>query len=79
MHVDELETNLEELREEEITPIEEAAAPQSAPEPEAPEQETSEPEDPGCFQDRELSWLQFNLRVLETAGDSSVPLLAMTR
>ena len=75
MHVDELETNLEELREEEITPIEEAAAPQSAPEPEAPEQETSEPEDPGCFQDRELSWLQFNLRVLETAGDSSVPLL----
>ena len=75
MHVDELETNLEELREEEITPVEEAAEPQSAPEPEAPEQETSEPEDPGCFQDRELSWLQFNLRVLETAGDSSVPLL----
>ncbi len=80
MHVDELETNLEELREEEITPIEEAAAPQSAPEPEAPEPEApgpeaSEPEDPGCFQDRELSWLQFNLRVLETAGDSSVPLL----
>lgn len=33
------------------------------------------PEDPGCFQDRELSWLQFNLRVLQTAGESSVPLL----
>ena len=32
-------------------------------------------EDPGCFQDRELSWLQFNLRVLQTAGESSIPLL----
>jgi len=28
-----------------------------------------------CFTDRELSWLQFNLRVLNEAGDSSVPLL----
>ena len=28
-----------------------------------------------CFVDRELSWLQFNLRVLETAGDPTVPLL----
>ena len=30
---------------------------------------------PVCFVDRELSWLQFNLRVLMEAGDSSVPLL----
>ena len=28
-----------------------------------------------CFTDRELSWLQFNLRVLMEAGDPSVPLL----
>ena len=28
-----------------------------------------------CFTDRELSWLQFNLRVLRLAGDPSVPLL----
>ena len=84
--MDELETTVEGLREkEEITPPEETAGPQSVPEPEAPEPEAPEPEaaepeaaepdDPGCFQDRELSWLQFNLRVLETAGDSSVPLL----
>ena len=32
-------------------------------------------DDRGCFVDRELSWLQFNLRVLETAGDGTVPLL----
>ncbi len=30
---------------------------------------------PECFLDRELSWLQFNLRVLREAGDGSVPLL----
>lgn len=29
----------------------------------------------GLFLDRELSWLQFNLRVLEQAGDPTVPLL----
>ena len=28
-----------------------------------------------CFCDRELSWLQFNLRVLMESGDKSVPLL----
>ncbi len=30
---------------------------------------------PNCFVDRELSWLQFNLRVLMEAGDPAVPLL----
>ena len=40
----------------------------------APAPETPGPE-PLCFIDRELSWLQFNLRVLETAGDGTVPLL----
>ena len=38
-------------------------------------QESAKGSDRKCFVDRELSWLQFNLRVLETAGDHSVPLL----
>ncbi len=33
------------------------------------------PVGPTCFVDRELSWLQFNLRVLSEAGNSAVPLL----
>ena len=32
-------------------------------------------DDLGCFLDRELSWLQFNLRVLHQAGDPETPLL----
>ena len=51
--------------------------PAEAPQETAPE--ASEPVEaplgPVCFADRELSWLQFNLRVLMEAGDSAVPLL----
>ena len=61
--MDELERKNEEIQEE-VNGV-------SAPEEELPPLA----EDPGCFQDRELSWLQFNLRVLQTAEDSSVPLL----
>ena len=46
--------------------------------PERPEPETAllaECRAAGLFLDRELSWLQFNLRVLEQAGDPTVPLL----
>lgn len=48
-----------------------------APEtPAAPENAvTAEARKAGLFLDRELSWLQFNLRVLEQAGDAAVPLL----
>ena len=41
----------------------------AAPLPETPAS------DQGCFLDRELSWLQFNLRVLHQAGDGDTPLL----
>ena len=55
-----------------------ASEPETAAEPAQPEK-PEKPEKPEndrmCFVDRELSWLQFNLRVLETAGDSTVPLL----
>ena len=39
------------------------------------EEETNLPIGTECFLDRELSWLQFNLRVLREAGDRTVPLL----
>ncbi|MBR4578777.1 MAG: polyphosphate kinase 1 [Oscillospiraceae bacterium] len=35
----------------------------------------SQPDDRICFMDRELSWLQFDLRVLMEAGDQTVPLM----
>ena len=41
----------------------------------APAEPALPPLGPVCFVDRELSWLQFNLRVLMEAGDRSVPLL----
>ena len=42
--------------------------------PNAPDSPQSVPEQV-CFVDRELSWLQFNLRVLQQAGDPATPLL----
>src|SRR4051794_41851535 len=36
---------------------------------------TADLEDPALYSNRELSWLDFNERVLELAEDSSVPLL----
>ena len=39
------------------------------------EEEPLPPPGRACFTDRELSWLQFNLRVLMEAGDPKVPLL----
>ena len=53
--------------------MEETELLQIEPLPEEPQEEF--PLGPACFMDRELSWLQFNLRVLMEAGDSAVPLL----
>ena len=36
--------------------------------------ETAAPVQPGCYVNRELSWLQFNQRVLEEAEDPANPL-----
>ena len=47
-----------------------------APEGEAPPRRSGAD---GPFMDRELSWLQFNLRVLMEAGDPGVPLLERLR
>lgn len=48
----------------------------AAPEASEPETELlAEAKAAGLFLDRELSWLQFNRRVLEQAGDPTVPLL----
>ena len=53
----------------------ELAAP-AAPDASEPETELlAEAKAAGLFLDRELSWLQFNRRVLEQAGDPTVPLL----
>ena len=70
-------------RSEEIEMTDTAEEPELSEEaPASPEETPAEPEiapsrgsDRKCFVDRELSWLQFNLRVLETAGDPAVPLL----
>ena len=51
------------------TPAEAAADAETETGAEAPMEE------PACFLDRELSWLQFNLRVLHQAGDPDTPLL----
>jgi polyphosphate kinase len=46
--------------------------------PEAPEVE-ADLADPSLYFNRELSWLDFNSRVLELAEDASVPLLERLR
>ena len=43
--------------------------------PEAPEAADRRPRRPALYFNRELSWLQFNDRVLQLAEDESVPLL----
>ena len=52
------------------------AAIRPVPPPEVPEPEPiSQLDDPRLYFNRELSWLQFNERVLELAEDTSVALL----
>ena len=66
------------MTEETALPSEPSEAPASDPAqtPAAPPEASGTPPiGPGCFIDRELSWLQFNLRVLMQAGDAAVPLL----
>ena len=66
-----LETPSAELPAESIdTPAAELPAAEDEELPAAPAKD-----DRICFADRELSWLQFNLRVLCQAGDTTVPLL----
>jgi polyphosphate kinase len=48
-------------------------------EDEAPAQAAAELGDPANYFNRELSWLDFNLRVLQLAEDESVPLLERTK
>jgi polyphosphate kinase len=46
------------------------------PEPEPPlEPDASDLDDPRLFNNRELSWLEFNTRVLELAGQADMPLM----
>ena len=60
---------------EEITVPAPGEAPE-APPAGVPDVDAAAPEQaPACFLDRELSWLQFNLRVLSQAGDQDTPLL----
>ena len=61
------------MEETKIVPPENETAPQ--PEERKPEPPAFPPVGPECFIDRELSWLQFNLRVLSEAGGNAAPLL----
>ena len=66
---------------EEIKSSQTAAALEAAtcPAPEAPAAQVPPAAAPDCFIDRELSWLQFNLRVLRQADDPATPLLERLR